>query len=183
VTLLGSKPTLHDIRDPIAYVHTITEEHRRQRNPRLTPEQWEDLRGYLLLHLVDRAQRYDQDLSPSHQTFSTYAGQILRRRITCWYRDEFTDTRYNQLPTFEPLTDQDKDRIGALGIDPHLIEMMSAKLSPRGQRTIRLIVIPILEHDHTETQIADQIGLPRRWVKREMAELRKEIQAKCLLAA
>ena len=99
--------SVHGIRDPIGFVGAIVNEHR-EKGAVLTREQWEDLAGYLIVKFVELSKRYDVARSPKRQSFSTFAGRILRRRIVCWYRQEFGDSRYRAaLPLLVSVDDEE----------------------------------------------------------------------------
>lgn len=84
----------HGIHDPCAFVGKYIQAHRRT-GVHLTTEQWEDLEQHVAVTMCDLALDYHPTLCTS---MSKYLHDLLPGRINDWYRSEFTDTRYTQMP-------------------------------------------------------------------------------------
>lgn len=94
--LLSGPWQLHDVRDAEALCRTVLDRVLRGWGAHLRPDDEKDALSYLLERIWVLSQRYDP--TRSSLAFSTYASEILERRVVDWYRKRFGDARYSSRP-------------------------------------------------------------------------------------
>ena len=94
MSLLNGRLSLHDVANVEAFVRAALDDRLRLWGAHLRPHDYEEALTELLTVCWELSRRYDP--AKSEQSFSTYAGRILRLRVADFYRKRFGDRRYGR---------------------------------------------------------------------------------------
>jgi hypothetical protein len=100
VALLARPLSLHDVGDVEALARDALNERLRAMGAQLQQADYDDLLTDLIAVAWVLSLKYDR--ARSRLTFSTYAGQILRKRVVDWFRHRLGDSRYRRDPSKLP---------------------------------------------------------------------------------
>jgi RNA polymerase sigma factor (sigma-70 family) len=177
--LLSTPLALHDVANVENFARAALEQRLRNFGAHLSADKYEDALSELISVAWELSLRYDP--ARSDQSFSTYAGRILRFRVADWFRGRFGDARYGPRPPVDSLDELlllgEGVADGLNGLEDVLSEINVAALSPESRRVLTRIARPIVEEGETMEEIATRLGCSRREIARRLHRLRDELQA------
>jgi RNA polymerase sigma factor (sigma-70 family) len=175
--LLTTPLALHDVANVENFARAALEQRLRHFGARLDADKYEDALSELISVAWELSLRYDT--SRSDQSFSTYAGRILRFRVADWFRGRYGDARYGPRPPVDSLDELlllDGVDDGHDGLEDVLSEINVDALSPESRKALKWIARPIVEEGRTMEEIATRLGCSRREIARRLHHLRDELQ-------
>lgn len=123
LTLLAGVLPLHDVRDTEAFCRSVITSSRLK----LSRDDYDDCLAFLISTAWELSLRYDPGDSPPR--FSTYARNLLARRLIDWQRKRFGRTKWQRAGgrTYE------RERVKLISLDAHdserdpLVESLAAR--------------------------------------------------------
>jgi hypothetical protein len=184
MSLLSAPLVLGDVRDGEGLVRRALDEYLREKGAYFRPDVYEEA----MLSGLERMWRlwiaYNRKSRPMR--FTTFAFRGLKKWwIVDFYRTQFTDTRYSELPTFVDLSERDQEEI-AEQIGGGMLEVLAAMraeptLSPNAHRTLKKIVAPIVLLRRTQDDVAAELGCTKVHLIRYWVDFKAEVKVKHLL--
>ncbi len=166
---------LHDVDDVEGLARDALNDRLRTWGAHLRPHDYEDALAYLVATAWEVSRRYDR--SRSAQSFSTYAGRILRFRVADWYRGFLGDSRYGGGARItDSLEEIELDPVSPDAGEVNPISQINLhRLTPESRRALLQIAKPMLEEGLTREALADRYGMRRHDLEAMLGRLREEL--------